>query len=379
MNPLSGGQPSFSDRQRQAAAEIARRKVLIALNSSREQPSHNRTATYKYSPVQTSSNKQDWQKYHSAWQNYYQKYYSEYYAKAAKNYLESNHAHNQPQPTTTQSISQSQKPSKAVASKQNLSLRERIQKKANANFKVKQRYRKFIPIFTGIAVMLFILFLQYNRLVFAPIMAYISPTNTKDAGITAINPTTSTTPSKDPKLIIPKLNVEVPVNFNIPNDSATIMEAMNHGVAHFKIPGADALPGEKGNLVITGHSAGDIYSNNQYKFIFSGLERLQENDLIYVNYNSKRYTYSVKKKETVEPSDVNSLIYETKKPILTLITCTPLGTARYRLLVTADQIDPAPNTAAEISKTEQRAQVSIPSNEKTFFEKIWHWLIGKKD
>ena len=218
--------------------------------------------------------------------------------------------------------------------------------------------------------MLFILFLQYNRLVFAPIMAYISPTNTKDAGITAINPTTSTTPSKDPKLIIPKLNVEVPVNFNIPNDSATIMEAMNHGVAHFKIPGADALPGEKGNLVITGHSAGDIYSNNQYKFIFSGLERLQENDLIYVNYNSKRYTYSVKKKETVEPSDVNSLIYETKKPILTLITCTPLGTARYRLLVTADQIDPAPNTAAEISKTEQRAQVSIPSNEKTFFEKI---------
>ena len=66
---------------------------------------------------------------------------------------------------------------------------------------------------------------------------------------------------------------------------------MNHGVAQFKISGADAMPGQIGNLVISGHSAGDIYSNNQYKFIFSGLERLVDGDLIYINYNSVRYTY----------------------------------------------------------------------------------------
>lgn len=45
---------------------------------------------------------------------------------------------------------------------------------------------------------------------------------------------------------------------------------MNQGVAQFSIPGANALPGQIGNLAISGHSAGDIYSSNPYKFIFSG-------------------------------------------------------------------------------------------------------------
>ena len=176
----------------------------------------------------------------------------------------------------------------------------------------------------GISVALLILFLQYNRLIFAPIMAYVSPGNTTDTGIQALDPTVTEAPGPEPRLIIPKLNVDVPVAFGISNDSATVMSAMNNGVAHFVIPGASAYPGEIGNMVITGHSAGDIYSSNQYKFIFSGLERLEDGDLIYINYNSVRYTYSVVRKETVEPTNVGALIYETDKPMLTLITCTPL-------------------------------------------------------
>ena len=214
-------------------------------------------------------------------------------------------------------------------------------------------------------------------------MAYIAPGNSNDTEITAIDPTITAAPTAEPKLIIPKLNVDVPAHFNIANDTATIDNAMNHGVAQFKIPGADALPGQVGNLVISGHSAGDIYSNNQYKFIFSGLERLQDNDLIYVNYNSVRYTYKVTKKQTVEPTDVAALVYPTSKPILTLITCTPLGSDRYRLLVTAEQVSPTyeekavstpTNTDSTAALPGNNTSSEMPANEKPFFQKIWGFL-----
>ena len=131
--------------------------------------------------------------------------------------------------------------------------------------------RKFIPIMAGLAVVLLILFLQYNRLIFAPIMAYMSPGNAPASEIEAIDPTISKPVSADPRLIIPKLNIDVPIRFDI--NVTDIMAAMNNGVAHYRISGASAFPGEIGNFIITGHSAGDVYSSNPYKYIFSGLER----------------------------------------------------------------------------------------------------------
>lgn len=141
------------------------------------------------------------------------------------------------------------------------------------------------------------------------------------------------------------------------------------------------MPGQVGNLVISGHSAGDIYSNNPYKFIFSGLERLGEGDLIYVNYDSVRYTYQMTSRNVVEPTDVASLIYPTDKPILTLITCTPLGTSRYRLLITAEQISPeyAQTDSTDSSVTPNPApetDATMPANEPSFFEKIWQGIFG---
>ena len=128
-------------------------------------------------------------------------------------------------------------------------------------------------------------------------MAYIVPdTGSVTTGLEAVDPTVNQTVSPDPRLIIPKLNVDVPVAFGIDIDE--VMSAMNYGVAQYSIPGANALPGQIGNLVITGHSAGDIYSSNPYKFIFSGLERLEVGDLIYVNYESTRYTYQVTKQDS---------------------------------------------------------------------------------
>ena len=384
------------------------------------QPTGGEIGSLKQAPINMNQ-KMDWQNYHSAWQNYYQKYYSEYYAKAAKSYVETEKTELNNQYEKRNQIGQlaldsqkrllenlkNPKPKNLETTEQNLetsetkstdtppslesihiktieaTLKERIQKKASSSFQLSKKHRKFIPIFAGVFTVLFILFLQYNRLIFAPIMAYIAPGNSNDTEITAIDPTITAAPTAEPKLIIPKLNVDVPAHFNIANDTTTIDNAMNHGVAQFKIPGADALPGQVGNLVISGHSAGDIYSNNQYKFIFSGLERLQDNDLIYVNYNSVRYTYKVTKKQTVEPTDVAALVYPTSKPILTLITCTPLGSDRYRLLVTAEQVSPTyeekavstpTNTDSTTALPGNNTSSELPANEKPFFQKIWGFL-----
>lgn len=384
------------------------------------QPTGGEIGSLKQAPINMNQ-KMDWQNYHSAWQNYYQKYYSEYYAKAAKSYMETEKTelNNQyekrnqigqlaldsqkrlienlknPKPKNPETTEKSSEDTQAKSTETppslesihvktiEATLKECIQKKASSSFQLSKKHRKFIPIFAGVFTILFILFLQYNRLIFAPIMAYIAPGNANDAEITAIDPTITAAPTAEPKLIIPKLNVDVPAHFNITNDTATIDNAMNHGVAQFKIPGADALPGQVGNLVISGHSAGDIYSNNQYKFIFSGLERLQDNDLIYVNYNSVRYTYKVTKKQTVEPTDVAALVYPTNKPILTLITCTPLGSDRYRLLVTAEQVSPTyeekavstpTNTDSTAALPGNNTSSEMPANEKPFFQKIWGFL-----
>ncbi len=303
------------------------------------------STTLKDTPINQQSVDETWQQYHSAWQDYYKNYYNDYYSKAAQTYL------------ATEKMK-----SERIASGQATRAR---------------RLKHALPfVFVGIFI-LAILFLQYNRLIFAPIMAYVSPDSGDSASsIVAIDPTITENVSPEPRLIIPKLNIDVPVAFSIaPND---VMSAMNQGVAQFSIPGANALPGQIGNLVISGHSAGDIYSNNPYKFIFSGLERLENGDLIYINYNSVRYTYQMTRREVVEPSNVAALIYDTDRPMLTLITCTPLGTSRYRLLITAEQISPSyanSETAAPTPETPD-SEPSMPANEPSFFEKIWQGIFG---
>ncbi|MBR2989707.1 class E sortase [Candidatus Saccharibacteria bacterium] len=436
----NGGQP-LKDRSRQTATEIARKKLLAAYQTTSgksflrkttgskfqkdlgstatkmssgqithgfkkviaplnpiavqttqatqatqsTQTTFQNNSTYKQTPINAttvSKNEKELQNYHSAWQNYYQKYYSDYYSKAAKSYIENEKLKAERQKHDKEILETPQLATNPTDEEEQSimdALKQTIRKKATTTAKHSRKLKRLMPIIAGLTVVLIVLFLQYNRLIFAPIAAYVSPGNTTDTGITALDPTITTAVSADNRLMIPKLNVDVPVHFNIANDTDTVNEAMENGVAQFAIPGASALPGEIGNLVITGHSAGDIYSNNQYKFIFSGLERLVNGDLIYIDYKGTRYTYSVTKMETVEPSDVASLVYETTKPMLTLVTCTPLGTSRYRLLVTAEQISPAPSGAvqAEPQNDADSPYEAMPENEPTFFERIWNFLTGR--
>lgn len=365
---LKTGGLSSDEKQRQAAAEIARRKVLQAYDSRQEM---------------------DWKKYHTAWQDYYQKYYSQYYMNAAKEYV----AKTQMKQIREEAVKKEAEERYGVKTAAEIagslaqldekeeqkedSFKARIQARAMEKTKSSRR-RKLTPILMGVSVVLVILFLQYNRLIFAPIAAYVSPGESPAGEITAVDPTvTLTKVSSDPKLIIPKLNVDVPLNFGV--ELSGVMAAMNNGVVHYRINGASAYPGEIGNFVVMGHSAGDVYSSNQYKFIFSGLERLEEGDIMYVHYNSVRYTYKMVGREIILPTEVSKLVLTTDKPMMTLVTCWPLGTSQKRLLVYAEQISPVVGEAKaqEEVKEEPASDAELPQNEDTLFDRIRKWIFGE--
>lgn len=322
-----------------------------------------------------------WKAYHSAWQTYYQKYYEAFYA------------HQQAQQQAEQAGQQASAPQSAIPaaegyftaqpaaepSTEELSkdqalfeLRQKLLGNVRTRAKKIRASKHFIPIASAVVVVLVFLFLQYNRVLIANVNAYISPGAIDPQNI-VIDPTGSATVSADPRLVIPKINVDVPVAYDIGNDYNSQMDAMAKGLAHFAIPGASSHPGEVGNTVLSGHSSNDLFDKGDYKFIFAQLDKLEVGDTVYANYHSKRYTYVVTKKDVVKPTDVSALVYPTTKPILTLITCTPLGTSQNRLLVTAEQVspDPASAAAAPAGSGQPSSTTTIPGSTPTFLERLF--------
>jgi sortase A len=315
---------------------------------------------------------EQWKQYHSAWQEYYQKYYERYYVGQvykAKQQLEeraraaANEAVPQPAATHEEPMTRDE----AM-----YDLRSKLVGKMQTSAKKVRKSRHFVPLTAALCVVVVFLFLQYNRVLFANVEAYISPGDINPANL-IVDPSTDISVGPEPKLIIPKINVDVPVNYNTTPDYASQMKAMQNGVAYFGIPGANSKPGQVGNTVISGHSSNDIIDPGDYKFIFARLDQVIKGDTIYVNYQSKRYTYTVTSSEVVKPTDVSKLVYKTDKPILTLITCTPLGTSLNRLLITAEQVSPDPSSAetAPDSGSSSQSTTSIPGNSPTFVQRLF--------
>ncbi|MDB5177770.1 MAG: sortase family protein [Candidatus Saccharibacteria bacterium] len=340
-------QADQSAAHREAAANIIRGQIDSTLQeplTGQTQETSPYHRTHQETPKPTP---EQWQHYHSAWQDYYQKYYERYYI---------GHLHQARQAIASQSIAP---PQTVIGSRDTTEqgsldndealyelrhqLLDTVQKKAA---KVRKS-RHFVPIAAAVSVMLLFSFLQYNQLLIANVQAYVSPGNIDPENI-IVDPTTAV--AVDPastSIVIPKINIDAPVDYNAAPDYDSQMAAMKNGLAYFGIAGANSKPGQVGNTPVAGHSSNDVFETGNYKFIFAQLDKVQVGDAVYANYQGTRYTYVVTKKEVVLPTEVNKLVYTTDKPLLTLITCTPLGTAQKRLLVTAEQVNPSPTTAAQ--------------------------------
>jgi len=401
-----------AERQRKTTIDLARRKVLSAYESQSQNYKPADQAQYNTGIPQV--NQEEWKKYHSAWQNYYQQYYGNYYNKAATEYI--NKEKQRLEKEQAERLSSQQDELKknvgkereelrkarlglaadkakfasssslaGVSEKEALQngLRARIRNKVKSRAKKMSRSRHFWPLVAGFVVLVVGLLLEYNQTITSNFMAYVAPSGGRETSIQTIDFTVTANVHENPTLMIPKLNVEVPVLFGIANDVDSMQVAMSSGVANFYTSVSSAMPGQIGNFAVSGHSAGNIYDyGNDYKFIFSGLTRLGEGDMIYMDYNGQRYSYRVQGTSTVDPSDVAELARisgnNPGKPMITLITCTPLGTSRFRLLVYGEQIYPdyeQAEAAVEI-ESDGNENMESTSNSPRPSKGFWNWLTG---
>lgn len=147
------------------------------------------------------------------------------------------------------------------------------------------------------------------------------------------------TPTPDPfnpvaqaELVIPKIGVDAPIAWNVPEEQ--YKEKLLEGVIH---SAGTALPGEPGNIFITGHSSYYSWVSSDYKSVFALLEKLNTGDKIYIKYSDKVFTYEVTGSVVVKPDDL-SVIQQGSDYKLSLMTCVPIGTNLNRLVVSAKQI-----------------------------------------
>ncbi|MGH7157347.1 MAG: sortase [Candidatus Saccharimonadales bacterium] len=219
----------------------------------------------------------------------------------------------------------------------------------------------------GSLVIIIFLFSFFNERIIAP---FIQPSR----NVTNIPIITTSAVSPDPLVIIPKINVEIPVVYDVRTvGEASVDLGLERGVVHY----ADtALPGQDGNVVIVGHSSNNILNPGKYKFAFTLLHDLQNGDTFYLQKDGKRYTYQVYKRYIVAPTDVSVLGLADRPATATLITCDPPGTSNNRLVVTGEQIspDPSTDTALVSHNTEAQTATIVPGNSPSLWSRLVHWF-----
>lgn len=144
----------------------------------------------------------------------------------------------------------------------------------------------------------------------------------------------------DTRLVIPRINRNVPIvqvradnlmkrDWNALEDD--MMEALKYGIVHF--PGT-AMPGEHGNIAMTGHSSYFPWDPGRFKDVFALLHEVKMGDNILLYHKQQKYIYEVTDIKIVQPDEID-VLKPTGDDRLTLITCTPIGTDLRRLIVTA--------------------------------------------
>lgn len=129
-------------------------------------------------------------------------------------------------------------------------------------------------------------------------------------------------------LTISKLNLDEVSVFLDTNDLAK-------GLIH--LPGS-ALPGEKGNVFISGHSAGSIFFSPR-KVYFSKLQDLKKGDEIVVNAGGSKFVYKVVGMRAVDPKNLSVVnAPDEQGRYISLMTCVPPGLNFKRLVVLGKMI-----------------------------------------
>jgi len=317
----------------------------------------------------------------TAWHNYYvdlpndekhavwQEFYKDQNAMSRYSKKQSNTSPDSTKSASSQKNHIASSP-QTVNHKDTSTIRAQIKDKVSAGGKLKPIHHVKSALF-GIAlagtVGLAITFVFFNEVFVAP---FISPSKTVSA--TPIVGNQSGPVGPESKIVIPKINLEVPIVYGLNSvDEKDVQSGLEQGVVHYA---SSPEPGEIGNAVIVGHSSNNILNSGKYKFAFVLLKRLEAEDTFFVQKDGVRYTYKVYEKKIVQPTDVSVLGPADRANTITLITCDPPGTSINRLIILAEQISPDPSGNTEAVIDIKPAEQELPSNAPSLWSRVTSWL-----
>lgn len=195
-----------------------------------------------------------------------------------------------------------------------------------------------VCIALGTLILLFVLYQLYgtgfitkhDQQVLRRRFAIPSVTATVTAGATPSLPAAPELGTGVALLDIPKINLNMVVVQGVTVDD------LKKGPGHWE---ATPLPGERGNVVISGH-------RTTYLHPFYNVNELVSGDPIMLTDRQGRvFTYLVSQVQVVDPSDV-AVANNTEDNRLTLTTCNPRYSASQRMIVTAQLQGPPINPPA---------------------------------
>lgn len=129
----------------------------------------------------------------------------------------------------------------------------------------------------------------------------------------------------DNRLVIPKIGVDVAIVEGKDQEAA-----LNKGIWH--IPNT-STPDRGGNTVLSGHRFRYL-SGPKTLYL---LDKLKKGDPIIIYWKGKEYDYAVVMAKIVKPNQVG-ILDNTKRPQLTIFTCSPLFSTKERLVLIAKPI-----------------------------------------
>lgn len=132
---------------------------------------------------------------------------------------------------------------------------------------------------------------------------------------------------QDNRLVIPQIQFDAMIN------EGSSPALLNKGPWHR--PGT-GTPLAGGNTVIAAHRL-----NYKGAADFYNLDKIKEGDLLIMYWQHKEYDYKVKNIMTVSSLDLD-VEKDTKEPLLTLYTCTPIWSSTERLVIQATPYEVAP-------------------------------------
>ncbi len=140
-------------------------------------------------------------------------------------------------------------------------------------------------------------------------------------------------------ITIEKINVSVPIVFNVGANPDDIYKNLVNGMVHYS---PTAKPGQGGLSVVLCHSSLYPWQYNKYGAPCALIGKIEPGDRITVKYSDGRiFNYRMKQTIIFNPLEADgdkrlTELENNSKPTLVLVTCWPINTSKQRIALEAE-------------------------------------------